>query len=200
MLDYLILIFCFLILLIYFFTKEFDSLIGLFLVFMVIFIIVIRANLFKNIPTNLFNPSTLFISSLFVLVFVIVASGILFIKKKNKKKKHVFLLFFLYLIFGLIQQLLFQYVFLETLNFLLNNFLISVFVSAIYYSLFHTKRGIEFFIFTLGTGLIWSTIYLKYGNIIPLIISHAILGTVYYTWIFKGEAIKNRSKLFRKIL
>jgi len=85
-----------------------------------------------------------------------------------------------------LQQVLFQCVFFETIYFISEgNIIVSLLLSAVYYGSFHlglyAKR---FFPQTLLLGFIFSGIYLIWGNIFWLGLSHALLGTFLYVLFF----------------
>ena len=142
------------------------------------------------------------ISGIITLSLSFIFIIIIYTQRENKNTKRILLLFMLYLLFGAGQQLFFQLVFLGSiLNlFKFNRLIIPVFITSLYYALFHSsnpdKVFDKFFIGTFILNLFWSTIYLKFGNILWLALSHAILGTFYYMWIFDGDVMKKRLNLF----
>jgi hypothetical protein len=199
LITYFVLGLCLFILALFYFTKEYDSLNGIILVLLVASVITIRVVFLKDIPSFIYIPSTLFNSFIYTAIVTLFSVILLFFIRKYNNKR-VTLLFFLYLLAGFVQQLLFQYVFLELVYPLIKNLLFTVLFSTLYYALFHLKHGKHFFVLTFIINTFWSTIYLTQGNLVPLVISHGILGTAYYTWLFKGDVVKGRSNIFRKIL
>jgi hypothetical protein len=199
MIIYFVLAICLLILALFYFTKEYDSLKGIILVLLVASVITIRSVFLKDIPSFIYMPSTLLTSFIYTTILTVFSVMLLFFLRKYNNKR-AFLLLFLYILAGFVQQLLFQYVFLELVYHLINNIIFTVLISTLYYALFHLKHGKRFFALTFTINIFWSTIYLTQGNLLPLAISHGILGTVYYTWLFKGDVVKGRSKIFTKSL
>jgi hypothetical protein len=199
MIAYFVLALCLLILALFYFTKEYDSFKGIILVLLVASVIIIRSVFLEDITSFIYVPSTLLNSFIYTSIVTLFSVVLLFFMRKYNNKRPI-LLFFLYLLAGFVQQLLFQYVFLELVYHIIHSVILSILISTFYYALFHLKHGKSFFILTFIINIFWSTIYLTQGNLIPLTISHGILGTAYYTWLFKGDVVKGRSKIFRNIL
>jgi hypothetical protein len=199
MISYLVLAVCLFILALFYFTKEYDSLKGIILVLLVASVITIRAVFLKNIPSFVYVPSTLLNSFIYTLIITLFSVVLLYFMRRYDNKRAL-LLFLLYLLAGFVQQFLFQYVLLELVYNIINNVILAVLISTLYYALFHLKHGKRFFVLTFIINIFWSTIYITQGNLVPLAISHGILGTAYYTWLYKDDVVKGRSKIFKKIL
>lgn len=126
-----------------------------------------------------------------LMICVIIIFGI----KDKKPLKWSIMVFFLYIPFGILQEILFQFVFTDTLFELTGNPYITIFLSSIYYMLFHLRLDLG--TFTFIAGLFWSYFYLAFGNVFWIGISHAILGTMYYVFMYKGNALKNKLNYFK---
>lgn len=193
LLPYGLIIICLLLLILYQLFIEYDSPLGIVFIVLLLSAIFLRFSLNKIIPNHLYVQDTFAKSALIVGLFTIFSVFVISRGRKKNKKKNTFLLFTLYLTAGIIQQLLFQYVFLETIYYLTSNLLLTIIISVIYYSLFHLREGAAFYLKITIMGTFWALIYLNFGNIIPLIISHGIVGTVYYT----SDVISDRCRLYR---
>jgi hypothetical protein len=184
---------CLLVLIVYLKTKRYDSLQGLIMVLLALSALFIKFYS-KGFP-NLLNPSTFTQSGIVIMGFTLLLC--LFIvpfRKKRINLKFALILLPLYLFFGLLQQLLFQYLFLDSANAIIGNLWLSVLVGATFYLAFHfgsdfdTRFRISLFII----DIIWGYCYLTYNNLFWLGISHGIFGMAYYTLVVKRDPLKNR--------
>ena len=88
----------------------------------------------------------------------------------------------LYLPWALLQQFLFQFYLLGRLLTLLPA-TISVLATGIAYSLVHLPHlGIT--LVTAPAGIFWTFLYRRYRVLIPLGLSHALLGSTFYYWVY----------------
>ena len=190
--PYLILIIVTLLFIIYATTKNYDSFKGILLLILGFSALFLKI-FFVHIQTKFSVESTFLISGLITGGFTLFGVVILLFIRKYKKYnlKYFFTLLILYILFGFIQQLFFQFVILETLFYLINSYVPTILLSALFYGLFH-KRNLLFFITTFAAGLIWSTTYLYFGNLIWLGISHGVLATFAYTGFVKKDMIKDK--------
>jgi hypothetical protein len=182
-------------------TKHYLSLNGLLMVLLAIGLLSLRIFALSGIRTNILSLNTLQSSITLTIPLTLILSLILLIIRKNKNVNpgKAFLLFLYYIPFGIIQQLFFQFVFLETLYFLLPNLLVCIPISAIFYYLFHPRKDFKILSgATLFIGLIWSSIYLNYGNIITIGISHAFLGMMYYSLMREDNTLEPRLRYLSK--
>ena len=196
MLNLLIFLLCVLIMIGYYLVKNYDSFGGGIIILLGIAVIYVK-NLVGHL--NLFYVKETFLTSgLVVLGFTLVCTIFLYFFKEQDKKvftKYGVVLLLLYIFFGFLQQLLFQFIFFETVYSLLDNAVIVVFVSAAFYAVFHWKlKQIRFLIVTFLAGLFWSAFYVMYGNLIWLGVSHGILGTVTFLWYFDGDILRKTIK------
>jgi len=193
----------FLVLILFYRHEKYDTLNGILLFGVALSLLFMKSFMLGN-RSLVFIPSTFLISGLVTLVATIFVAIILFLMRKYKpsrfEKKYILILLVLYIIFGFLQQLFFQFVFLETIYSITKSFFPAIIISAFYYSLFHLRESTKRFFFgTLALGIIYSTIYLLYGNLIWLGISHGILGTIYYVYYFKEKILENKIGYFFKI-
>lgn len=142
--------------------------------------------------TNLYAAGAYFI---YTIVAVIIVVGV---KAKGKKLGKLNLKWWIiggYLLFGLIQQLWFKFVFFDTLYYLLGDgfFMresIAILVAAVYYSTFHgyaTKTIKNFAMMAFFIDLGWGILYLVLGNLHWNVLSHAIIGGAFYSLVFEEQ-------------
>lgn len=194
LIAYLIIFFSFIILFVYRKTKEFNSIKGAVLFLLFLTLLYLRSIL--GVESSIFVPETLFESSLFVGLFTLVLMIFAFkLKQRIVSHKYFVVLFILYIPMALIQQLFFQHIFLDTLQYLLKNTILSVILSSLFFKFFHRKKYFgRLANLTFFGNLVYATTYMLYGNILPLAISHAIIGTLYYSWIHEQDALSTRLK------
>ena len=206
MLELIIILLSIIVYILYLITKNYDSFIGIIMFSLGFIILFLKLN---YIPSNLFYvESTFWLTGLITCILVIVFTIFILLIKNNLKRKtlkfnfkYLIILLVLYIIFGFLQQLLFQFVFLESLSKLINNFYITILTGSVYYYLFHIKsKEIEFHPGTFILNVCFSTIYLTLGNLIWLGIAHGVLGTIYYLNLFKTDILRKKIKIIGKIL
>lgn len=148
-------------------------------------LVYLRIRALKIYPSWFFIRETFFVSGIIVGLVTLLAILILvFIKKDNMSllgSVYFRKLLMFYLLWGLLQQLFFQFVFFETVYFIFKGgILIPIFSSAIFFSLFHLGRHKKFFLPSVLMGFLYSGIYLFYGNLIWLALSHTLIGVFLY--------------------
>lgn len=194
-----------LILLIYFDVKKYDSLDGVFLLLVGILLLGLKIVVVGN-SSFIFIKETFWISGLYVTAITVFGACFVLSLKRFRKGfdynfRYLVFLLFLYIFFGYLQQLLFQFIFTETVFFLTKKLWLSVFISAFYYFIFHLRsKRIEFLIGTFLLGLLWGASYLIFGNLFWLGISHGVIGTIYYLNLFEEDMLRKRIKFIDRFL
>lgn len=91
----------------------------------------------------------------------------------------------IYIAWAYVQQFLFQFHLLSRLKVLFSSFplAVPVVVNGIFFGLVHIPDGWVLVVLTVAGGSVWTYIYLRYRVILPLALSHALLGAAYYQWI-----------------
>lgn len=97
--------------------------------------------------------------------------------------------FLLYLPWALLQQFVFQFYLLGRLLVLLP---VSgaVAITALAFSLVHFPR-VPVMVVTLVAGAAWALIYRRYRVLLPLAVSHALLGSALHYWVFGRDLLAN---------
>lgn len=203
-LIFVLLFLCIAMMLAFFNTKEYDSINGAFL--FVLGMVVISLKIFVLGSSQLFlAEKTLVMSGVFAAVITVFVAIIVLLLKKRRKKNglkfdanYVVLLLFLYIIFGFFQQVLFQFVFAETMLSLTGNHFFTAIAASVYYGLFHIKSiKPEFVIGTFIMGFLWSSLYLSFGNLFWIGISHGIAGTIYYINLWDKDVLREKLEILR---
>ena len=83
-----------------------------------------------------------------------------------------------YLLLAFIQQLILGPILALTLLRLTSSHVLAVLIAASFFSLFHFPN-VPLAAVTFIAGLLWGHVYLRYGTILPQIISHVLLGSVF---------------------
>jgi len=97
--------------------------------------------------------------------------------------------FVLYLPWALLQQFVFQF-------YLLGRLLVlmpvpgAVAITAVAFSLVHFPR-VPVMVVTLVAGAAWALIYRRYRMLLPLAVSHALLGSALHYWVFGRDLLGN---------
>ena len=190
----------------YFLTKRYDSLDGL-LIILFGFLLIGLKFLTVGSQTLIFVRKTFWISGLYVSIITVFGIIIILLMKNIRKGldynfRYLIFLLLLYIFFGYLQQILFQFVFTETVFFLTNNIKISVVIGAFYYFLFHLRsfKRPEFLFGTFLLGLMWSSSYIIFGNLFWLGISHGIIGTIYYLNLWEVDVLRKRLQFINRFL
>ncbi len=157
---------------------------------------------FKSLGFRLDNiGDTLLPTIIFTMLSVAILSVMGFKVKRFKVIKWFLSLLTLYLFFGILQQAFFQSIITHTLNELLDNTVLAVIFSGVFYSAFHWDwklKGFTFGFLTLLAGVVWAILFLNSPNIILLGASHAILGSLYYFVAYKGDILEERADFVKK--
>lgn len=95
----------------------------------------------------------------------------------------------LYLGWGLLQQFLFQFYLLGRLLVLLPN-PVAIVITGVAYSLVHVHH-LPTLLVTLPAGIYWSWLYYRYRVLLPLGVSHGVLGATFYYWVIGKDLLGN---------
>jgi hypothetical protein len=97
----------------------------------------------------------------------------------------------LYLPWAVVQQTLFQFYLLGRLRVLMpaTSPLLVAAVNALGFAAAHWPEP-DVMILTLIAGLVWSHTYLRHRSVLPLAVSHALLGTAYFSWVRHSHAVR----------
>jgi len=88
----------------------------------------------------------------------------------------------LYSPWALLQQFVFQFYLLGRLRWVLP-YWPAVLITAVAYSAVHFPR-VPVMAGTVFAGVIWAATYHRYGKLLPLAASHAVLGSTLHYWVF----------------
>lgn len=93
----------------------------------------------------------------------------------------------IYMLWGLLQQTLFQY-------YLLGRLLVlmpvpwAVFCTGLAFAMVHFPDAATMAV-TLVAGIVWTAVYYRYRVLIPLAASHALLGTALFYWVYHRDIL-----------
>lgn len=163
-----------------------------------IFALALRLLILPEAGSNIFISSTNLYSagaySIFTIVAVVIVIGL---RAHGRALKEIKLKWWIvggYLLFGLVQQILFKFIFFDTLYYVLGNgfFMreaITILISAGYYSLFHSsgKDIKNFVLLTFCIDIGWGTLYMALGNLHWNILSHAIIGGAFFSLVYEDN-------------
>lgn len=143
-----------------------------------------------------FNPKTIYSSALLIgipsaAITLVVIYTKNFQRRINRFKK----LLLPYILFGGLQQIFFFWVFTDIFYYLFRDIKITFLASVLFFCSIHfTKRSpIKKLWLLLGLfAIVNAYVYLIWGNIIPQLIVHGILGSVLYTEFINTDQIKRR--------
>lgn len=107
----------------------------------------------------------------------------------------------LYLPWALLQQTLFQFYLLGRVRVLCPSLhpLAQSALNGLIFGLVHVTDFWIVFLAALG-GTLWSALYLRYQRIWPLAVSHALLGTTFYYWVYGYDLASRWTAVFRNLL
>src|SRR3989338_433575 len=185
LLPWLVLLICALMLSIFRSANSYESGRGIVLLALLLLATLLRVR--AGIASHLFVAPTLLLSGLFTAIVTLAGALILLLGRKDRKQERPRFISFLlplYLLFGLVQQLFFHYVVVDTVSHL-SSIPLTILLGSLYFSLFHISKTLK--LFAPGAFFLfasWSVIYLLLGNIIWLVLSHALLATLFYAWGF----------------
>ena len=91
----------------------------------------------------------------------------------------------LYLPWALAQQFIFQFYFLGRLRAVMPTTtpVVVAMLNGLAYGLVHLP-DVWLSLGTSMAGMVWSYCYLRDRSILPIVVSHAILGVAFYYWVF----------------
>ncbi len=157
---------------------------------------------FKSLGFRFDNINdTLLSIIIFTMLSIVILSVMRFKAKKFKIITWFLSLLGFYLFFGILQQAFFQSIVTHTLNDLLNNTVLVVIFSAIFFSSFHWNwraKELRFGFLTLLAGVVWAILFLSSPNVFLLGASHAILASLYYFITNKDDVLKKQKTVFNK--
>jgi membrane protease YdiL (CAAX protease family) len=120
-----------------------------------------------------------------VAVFVARAAGVAPLERFTNW--HILLAAALYLPWALLQQYIFQfYWFGRWLQLIPASFAVAL--TAVAFAAVHFPRWPVMAV-TLVAGTIWALIYLRWRRLLPLALSHALLGTALHYWVFGTDLL-----------
>ncbi len=93
----------------------------------------------------------------------------------------------IYLLWGLLQQYLFQYYLLGRLLVLMP-VVGAVLCTGLAFALLHFPH-VDTMAVTLVAGIVWTAIYYRYRVLVPLAASHAILGAALFYWVYHRDIL-----------
>ena len=202
---YIIVSLCIVIIPVFFKTTKYNRGLGIILLGIGIFIFIIRCLLIPQYHLlAVYNRDTIPVS--FIILFACLLFFFTFsltISKLFSERRTYFLtLLPLYILFGALQQIFFLWIFTDAVFYLSNDLLITGVISVIYFFIFHLKlkhgiwnfTEVLFYIFLLIFSSINVYIYLALGNIIPQMVFHGILGTIWYTAFRTENKLSERWK------
>ena len=180
-------------------TKSYLSIGGLSLIVSVLVLFILKYLSIGNLSEIGFRTDNISETIIPISIYLALSIAILFTMRYKPKKfkafKWIFALIFLYLIFGSIQQFFFQAIFTHTINKLVDEKILVILFSAVFFSSFHwgwDSKGIKFGLMTLFGGVVMSTLFLVSPNIYVLGIAHGILASFYYFIVYEGNILEKR--------
>lgn len=199
-LDVAIILLCFVALIIFKRTKSYLSIAGLSLLITFFLLIFLKYFSSDSLYEIGFRTDNLMVTLIPATIYLALSTAILFTMRFKPKKfkiiKWIFALFILYLLFGLVQQIFFQAIFTHTLNKLIQEKILVILFSAVFFSSFHwgwDSKGIKFGILTLFGGVTMATLYLISPNVYLLGIVHGILASLYYFVVYEGNIARKEN-------
>lgn len=194
---------CFLIIPVFYKTKKFNRGWGIVLIALGILALILRLLRITRYPFEaIFNPDTIMASFLILSVCLFIFSVFaLFSSELLRKRRTYFLkLLPIYIFWGALQQMFFLWISTDSFFYLTKNLQMTYILSVIYFFLVHLKlkKGVWKFVDILffGSLIIFSSlnvfIYLYLGNIIPQLLFHGILGTIWYVSFNPNDQIAEK--------
>ena len=180
-------------------TKSYLSIGGLSLILSVLVLFILKYLTIGNLSEIGFRTDNLGATIIPTSIYLALSVAILFTMRYKPKKfkafKWIFALISLYLIFGFLQQFFFQAIFTHTINKLVDEKILVILFSAVFFSSFHwgwDSKGIKFGLMTIFGGVVMSTLFLINPNIYILGIAHGILASFYYFIVYEGNILEKR--------
>ena len=194
---FLILFLCLMILPVYYKTKRFDRFWGVLLFILGFGALFLRFYILRDYPfLGFFRRETIISSFLLtgvpaaVFIFFGIYSGHFWRRIRRLEK-----LLLPYILFGAVQQIFFFGVFGDTVYYLTRSVNIAFWASLIYIMAIHLKRDspvkrYRFLVFLFSIVNTW--IYLIWGNILPQMLLHGMIGSILFTEFTDRNEIKDR--------
>lgn len=180
-------------------TKSYLSLGGLLLIISVAVLFLLKYLAVGNLSEIGFRTDNFGVNIIPFSIYLALSITILFTMRYKPKKfkafRWIFALITLYLIFGLLQQFFFQAIFTHTISKLIDEKILVILFSSVFFSSFHwgwDSKGIKFGLMTLFGGIVMSTLYLMSPNIYVLGIVHGILASFYYFIVYERNILEKR--------
>jgi hypothetical protein len=191
----------------YYKTKKFFSpngfvLVSLFVVllFLGIFALPVEDSLFLRVDSLLTSgllvliPTVAFLVAAYLGVFFFLPHLLI---SPRRNGRHFLKLFVLYTLFAFVEQLFFQFIFLETIFYFSGDLVLSALVGTGFFVLFHLQpRPLKFrILFALGAlamEFLHATVYLSLGNIIWPTLSMGLVATAYYGLLHPEDILQFR--------
>ncbi|KYK24582.1 hypothetical protein AYK26_03325 [Euryarchaeota archaeon SM23-78] len=190
--DLLAILICIIILIIYLNTKKYYSVQGLLIAILCVLLIVFKS---KEILINLNFNKILLPVIIFTIISILLLIYLGYKSNSLRIPKWFFPLLLIYLFFGIGQQILYQSIFHNSINNLLNNQILSVFLTSLFILAFHIDKKHYFskqFKLMIFPAIFWSIMFAIQPNVILLGTSHGILASVYYIFIHGKNIIKEK--------
>ena len=92
-----------------------------------------------------------------------------------------------YFLWGLLQQYLFQFYLLGRLLVALPR-TAAIFCTALAYAIVHFPHAGTMAV-TLVAGVVWTVLYYRYRVLLPLAVSHALLGSTLFYWVYGRDLL-----------
>jgi len=180
-------------------TRSYLSIGGLSLIVSVLVLFFLKYLTIGNLSEIGFRTDNISTTILPTSIYLALSVAILFTMRYKPKKfkafRWIFALIFLYLVFGFLQQFFFQAIFTHTINKLVDEKILVILFSSVFFSSFHwgwDSKGIKFGLMTIFGGVVMSTLFLINPNIYILGIAHGILASFYYFIIYEGNILEKR--------
>lgn len=192
-----VLLICLIIPVIYYQTKRFTGFWGITLFVLAFLTLFLRISILKTYPViGFYNnetiiPSVLFAgAAAFIFSFFGYYSGHFWRRIKRLER-----LIFPYVFFGALEQIFFMFVFTDSVFYLSNNVLLTFLASVLYFNIIHyqKKSSIKKFFPLLAIFSVVNTyIYLIWGNILPQLLVHGLVGSLLFVEFTDTDQLKSR--------
>jgi Na+/glutamate symporter len=158
----------------------------------------LRLFITKDYPLlGLFNTDTIRQSALLltapsaVFIFFGIYSG-----HFNRRLKRLEKLVLPYMLFGGLQQILFFWVFADSVFYLTKNFNLTFMLTIVFFLSVHLnwKSSVrKYWMLLIIFAVINTYIYLVWGNILPQVLIHGLVGSILFTEFTDTDQLKNRT-------
>lgn len=196
---FIIFIVCLFIVPIYFKTRSFNSINGVILFLSALSTLFLRILFHEKYPLRATIQTDSFLQS-FVLALVpllLISIYALITERITIKNRcsYFIKLLPLYLFFGALQQVFFLSVFTDSVYYITQNNIATFVISVIYFFIFHLNWSNErkyFRIFIIGFSIINTFTYIWFHNIIPQMVLHGLVASIFYTAFSQKNVLKSR--------